>query len=129
MSARCLSISKIYICSNVIYWRGSIAIRGKEDEHSLALTVLRHLVCADFIKDIKECPKLSALYVWNCRDKALELLKRGWPPGDEPRYDPDHVLVLCRMAGFQPGLLHLYEHLRLFREVLRVRALLTMIFT
>jgi hypothetical protein len=55
-----------------------------------------------------------------CREQALELLKRGWPPGDEPRYDPDHALMLCRMAGFKPGLIFLYENLRLFREVLQV---------
>ena len=56
-----------------------------------------------------------------CREQALELLRRGWPPGDEPRYDPDHALMLCRMAGFKPGLIFLYESLRLFREVLQVR--------
>ena len=56
-----------------------------------------------------------------CREQALELLKRGWPPGDEPRYDPDHALMLCRMAGFKAGLIFLYENLRLFREVLQVR--------
>ena len=57
------------------------------------------------------------------REQALELLRRGWPPGDEPRYDPDHALVLCQLAGYRPGLVLLYEAKRLFREVLRVRAL------
>ena len=28
--------------------------------------------------------------------------------------------MLCRMAGFKPGLVFLYENLRLFREVLQV---------
>ena len=28
--------------------------------------------------------------------------------------------MLCRMAGFKPGLIFLYENLRLFREVLQV---------
>ena len=51
----------------------------------------------------------------------MELLKRGWPAGDEPRYDPDHALMLCRMMAFRPGLCFLYENLRLFREVLQVR--------
>lgn len=59
---------------------------------------------------------------WECREQALELLRRGWPPGDEPRYDPDHALVLCQLAGYRPGLALLYEAKRLFREVLRVRA-------
>lgn len=54
-----------------------------------------------------------------CREQALELLKRGWPAGDDPRYDPDHALMLCRMMAFRPGLTFLYEHLRLFREVLQ----------
>jgi len=57
----------------------------------------------------------------NGREKALELLRRGWPAGDEPRYDPDHALVLCRLAAYRPGLVLLYENMRLFREVLRVR--------
>ena len=60
---------------------------------------------------------------WARREQALELLRRGWPPGDEPRYDPDHALVLCQLAGYRPGLVLLYEAKRLFREVLRVRAL------
>lgn len=58
-----------------------------------------------------------------CREQALELLKRGWQPGSEPRYDPDQVLVLCRTRGFREGLIFLYEKLRLFREVLRVSPL------
>ena len=58
----------------------------------------------------------------SCRAQALDLLKRGWPPGDSARYDPDHALVLCRMHAFTPGLLFLYEQLRLFREVLHVRS-------
>ncbi|BDA46644.1 Vacuolar protein sorting-associated protein 11 homolog [Coccomyxa sp. Obi] len=54
------------------------------------------------------------------REQALELLKRGWPAGDEARYDPDHALMLCRMMNFRPGLTFLYENLRLFREILQV---------
>lgn len=54
-----------------------------------------------------------------CREQALELLRRGWPAGDDPRYDPDHALMLCRMMSFRPGLTFLYENLRLFREVLQ----------
>ena len=57
------------------------------------------------------------------RAQALDLLKRGWPPGDSAHYDPDHALVLCRMHAFTPGLLFLYEQLRLFREVLHVSTL------
>lgn len=54
------------------------------------------------------------------REQALELMRRGWPPGQEARYNPDHVLVSCRMRDFKEGLIFLYENMRLFREVLRV---------
>ena len=50
----------------------------------------------------------------------MELLKRGWPLGEESKYDTNHALVLCRMHGFAPGLRFLYERMRLFREVLQV---------
>ncbi len=56
-----------------------------------------------------------------CSDEAMELLRRGWPPGEEPKYDTNHALVLCRMHNFRPGLIFLYEHMRLFREVMQVR--------
>lgn len=59
---------------------------------------------------------LSAL----CREEASELLRRGWPGGGTPRFDADAALVLCRMCGFTPGLLFLYDRMRLHREVLRV---------
>jgi hypothetical protein len=54
------------------------------------------------------------------REQAMELLKRGWPAGEEPRYDADAVLVVCRMRDFRDGLLFLYERMRLYREVLQV---------
>eukprot|EP00887_Chlorella_sp_A99_P001223 scaffold14.g1223.t1 len=50
------------------------------------------------------------------RREALELLRRGWPGGQEPRYDVQRALVVCRLHGFSPGLLFLYERLRLYRE-------------
>ncbi len=37
------------------------------------------------------------------------------------RYDQEHALVLCRMAGFKEGLVLLYDRLRLYREVMQVR--------
>mmetsp|Transcript_24 Transcript_24/g.67 ORF Transcript_24/g.67 Transcript_24/m.67 type:complete len:963 (-) Transcript_24:145-3033(-) len=54
------------------------------------------------------------------REKALGLLRSGWPPGEEPRYDPEHMLVLCRMHSFQEGLIFIYEQKRLYREVLEI---------
>lgn len=65
-------------------------------------------------------PNTTAKFFVDRREQALELLKRGWPAGDEARYDPDHALMLCRMMNFRPGLTFLYENLRLFREVLQV---------
>lgn len=56
------------------------------------------------------------------RDKAHDLLQRGWQPHmSAPKYDPEQALVLCRQAGYRPGLVLLYEKKRLFREVLQVR--------
>ena len=54
------------------------------------------------------------------REKALGLLKEGWMPGDTPKYDPEHMLVLCRMYHFKDGLVFLYERKSLLREVLQV---------
>ncbi|KAI8469810.1 MAG: hypothetical protein J3K34DRAFT_511770 [Monoraphidium minutum] len=55
------------------------------------------------------------------RDKARELLQRGWQPHmAAPLYSAEHALVLCRAAGFGPGLAFLYEKQRLYREVLEV---------
>jgi len=56
------------------------------------------------------------------RDKARELLARGWQPHMQgaPAYDPQHALVLCRLHGFSAGLVFLYDRLRLPRELLRV---------
>ncbi|EFN56788.1 hypothetical protein CHLNCDRAFT_144280 [Chlorella variabilis] len=57
--------------------------------------------------------------------EALDLLKRGWPPGEEAAYDVNYALVACRMRAFRPGLLFLYEvwgvgNLRLYREAAAV---------
>jgi hypothetical protein len=56
------------------------------------------------------------------RDKARDLLQRGWQPHmSTPKYDPEQALVLCRQHCYRPGLVLLYEKKRLFREVLQVR--------
>ena len=60
------------------------------------------------------------------REKALGLLKEGWMPGDSPKYDPEHMLVLCRMYHFKDGLVFLYERKSLLREVLQVSHILTL---
>ncbi len=57
----------------------------------------------------------------------MELLKRGWPAGEEARYDADAVLVLCRMRDFRDGLLFLYERMRLFREVMQVHVIVSVV--
>ena len=62
-----------------------------------------------------------------CREATVELLKRGWPLGEESKYDTNHALVLCRMHGFSLGLRFLYERMRLFREVLQVGLFGTML--
>ena len=66
------------------------------------------------------CGPILVMHSCACSDEAMELLRRGWPPGEEPKYDTNHALVLCRMHSFRPGLIFLYEHMRLFREVMQV---------
>eukprot|EP00850_Spirogloea_muscicola_P020633 SM000222S06974 [mRNA] locus=s222:154820:158951:+ [translate_table: standard] len=53
------------------------------------------------------------------QDRALILLQSAWPThAEEPAYNKDLALMLCQMAGFVPGLLLLYERMRLYKEVL-----------
>ncbi|CAK0785749.1 hypothetical protein CVIRNUC_008960 [Coccomyxa viridis] len=87
---------------------------------ALLFHTLLQLYLADDLPEEQDDQSMAATSETTRREQALELLRRGWPPGDEPRYDPDHALMLCRMAGFKPGLIFLYENLRLFREVLQV---------
>eukprot|EP00775_Hariotina_reticulata_P008195 gene8195-8386_t len=55
------------------------------------------------------------------RDKARDLLQRGWQPHmTQPKYDPEHAMVLCRQHNYLPGLVMLYDKKRLHREVLAV---------
>ena len=58
-------------------------------------------------------------------DDALDLLRRGWPPGEAPRYDPATALVLARAAGDEagrPARAWLLERGRCAREVLALHA-------
>ncbi|KAL3646072.1 Vacuolar protein sorting-associated protein 11 [Castilleja foliolosa] len=51
--------------------------------------------------------------------KGLLLLKSAWPPEQEqPLYDVDLAIILCEMNSFKEGLLHLYEKLKLYKEVI-----------
>ncbi|GFP83277.1 vacuolar protein-sorting-associated protein 11 homolog [Phtheirospermum japonicum] len=53
------------------------------------------------------------------RQKGLLLLKSAWPPEQEqPLYDVDLAIILCEMNSFKEGLLHLYEKLKLYKEVI-----------
>lgn len=54
------------------------------------------------------------------RSRALALLKQGWSPGEDCKYDAEHMLVFCRMHQFKDGLVFLYERKGLLREVLQV---------
>lgn len=42
-------------------------------------------------------------------DKLLDILKSSQSGGHTVPYDRDHVLVLCSMYGFLPGIMHIYE--------------------
>lgn len=53
------------------------------------------------------------------RQKGLLLLKGAWPSDQEqPLYDVDLAIILCEMNSFNEGLLHLYEKLKLYKEVI-----------
>jgi len=49
---------------------------------------------------------------------ALRFLRDAWPAGRSSRYDPSHALVLCQTRRFTPGLLFLYERLRMFSQLM-----------
>lgn len=42
-------------------------------------------------------------------DKLMDILKSSQSDGQAVTYDRDHVLVLCSMYGFLPGIMHIYE--------------------
>ncbi|KAL4537889.1 hypothetical protein Ndes2526B_g04250 [Nannochloris sp. 'desiccata'] len=54
--------------------------------------------------------------------EALDLLKRGWQPGQDPAYDVDRALTTCRLHEFPQGLVFLYTNRRDFREAAAVLA-------
>ncbi len=54
--------------------------------------------------------------------EALDLLKRGWPPGQDPAYDVDRALTTCRLHEFHQGLVFLYTNRRDYREAAAVLA-------
>ena len=56
------------------------------------------------------------------QDEAMDLLKRGWAPGQEPAYDIDRALTTCRLYSFHQGLVFLYTNRREFREAAAVLA-------
>lgn len=52
-------------------------------------------------------------------EKGLQLLKSAWPSeADHPLYDVDLAIILCEMNAFREGLLHLYEKMKLYKEVI-----------
>lgn len=48
-------------------------------------------------------------------DKALALLKRGWPTGGEPKYDAENALVVSHLHNFKKGVVFLYERMNMYR--------------
>jgi len=55
-------------------------------------------------------------------EKALALMKRGWPTGGsvKPKYDAQHALVICHLHSFKKGIVFLYERMQMYKEVLKV---------
>ena len=65
------------------------------------------------------CILLLDLFLSSARDEraqAMDLLRRGWPPGSEPSYDVGEALVTCRTHAFHQGIVFLYESGGLFRR-------------
>lgn len=56
------------------------------------------------------------------QDEAMDLLRRGWAPGQEPAYDVDRALTTCRLYSFHQGLVFLYTNRRDYREAAAVLA-------
>lgn len=47
-------------------------------------------------------------------EKLMDILKSSSEKGDQiVTYDRDHVLILCSMYGFLPGIMHIYEEQQL----------------
>ncbi|KAL8135021.1 hypothetical protein AgCh_009886 [Apium graveolens] len=62
------------------------------------------------LKRVEECERFQ---------KGLRLLKDAWPADQEnPMYDVDLAIILCEMNGFREGLQHLYEKMKLYKEVI-----------
>lgn len=79
-----------------------------------------HAAAAAAVPDLTPSPSVHACAQLR-RDRARELLARGWQPHmSTPAYDPEHALVLCRLRGFSPGLLFLFDKMRMPRELLQV---------
>ena len=53
-------------------------------------------------------------------EKAIALLKKGWPIGSEPKYDAENALVICHLHAFKKGVVFLYERMKMYRDVLKV---------
>lgn len=54
--------------------------------------------------------------------EAMDLLQQGWQAGEEPAYDVDRTLTMCKIHSFDDGLVFLYTNLRMYREAAAVLA-------
>ena len=49
-------------------------------------------------------------------DAVMDLLRRGWPPGHDPAYDPDVVLTRCAARGHLKGVAFVHARRRRYRD-------------
>lgn len=56
------------------------------------------------------------------RAEAMDLLQQGWQAGEEPAYDVDRTLTMCKVHSFDDGLVFLYTNMRMYREAAAVLA-------
>lgn len=108
----------LYLCEFILFNSGE----GEVPQEQQLYHTLLELYLAEQLVDheLQEAAAGSAAEVapQARRDKARELLQRGWQPHmAQPKYDPEHALVLCRQHSYVPGLVLLYDKKRLYREV------------
>eukprot|EP00878_Enallax_costatus_P016671 GHUV01017491.1.p1 GENE.GHUV01017491.1~~GHUV01017491.1.p1 ORF type:complete len:607 (+),score=167.44 GHUV01017491.1:135-1823(+) len=108
----------LYLCEFILFNSS-----GEISNEQLLYHILLELYLAESLVDQEQEQGVNAAEVepQARRDKARDLLQRGWQPHmQQPKYDPEHALVLCRQHNYRPGLVLLYDKKRLHREVLAV---------
>eukprot|EP00879_Flechtneria_rotunda_P007092 GHRR01007444.1.p1 GENE.GHRR01007444.1~~GHRR01007444.1.p1 ORF type:complete len:921 (+),score=350.13 GHRR01007444.1:614-3376(+) len=107
----------LYLCEYILFNSSG----SPPNEQLLYHTLLELYLAEKLVDDEQEQGGATQVAPQARRDKARDLLQRGWQPHmAQPIYDPEHALVLCRQHNYTPGLVLLYDKKRLHKEVLAV---------